>query len=434
MIKTNARPWYLQFNYLAVFVYIIFTATLTVWGKTKLIGGMLILAAIARYVFFYARCGRRKMPVPLSLKFYTAWFSWCLITGPLVAVNMGYFWSNIQVLFMVVVSLWCGYILFSTQRQDSVVYTALFIIAILNVIAVKMGVELVREGDVQGLEVTGRILGESRISGLKGNANGLGILFLGGVWGGMMLWNEMRSSPSLRMVVIRVIIFVFMALFSYLIGQTGSRKSFLTDVILWIGWALWVVPGRITASSFFVRVFLAICVGIVAVSIVAFFMDDTLVGTRMHELFDAGGGSALAGVHEDIRWQFVLDGMRMLKNNPIAGVGYMQYIVNSVYGMFAHSDYIEQLASTGLVGFLIYQGFGLSIICKLWKLLKYPLPPAESYKIRGMILFMITNHYLMCFGATFAAMHYHVLILLSFDICAERIAREYLMRFPVPNT
>lgn len=44
----------------------------------------------------------------------------------------------------------------------------------------------------------------------------------------------------------------------------------------------------------------------------------------------------------------------MISEHPVAGVGLFQFNTHSRYTAYAHNDYVEVAATTGLVGFLIY--------------------------------------------------------------------------------
>ena len=100
--RIKTWPWWLQANYLVVVVFMVFATALNGLGRMTQAGALLIL--VAGYRFFSYRVPRRNLPaIPRSVKYYLAWFAWCIITGPWVAIYRPYLMQQLWVLVQVVV-------------------------------------------------------------------------------------------------------------------------------------------------------------------------------------------------------------------------------------------------------------------------------------------------------------------------------------------
>ena len=69
---------------------------------------------------------------------------------------------------------------------------------------------------------------------------------------------------------------------------------------------------------------------------------------------------------DETRAALYLRGIELFVGSPLIGIGFGQYQEVSGLEMYAHSDYIEVLCSTGIVGFTLY----FSIFWVLWLALR----------------------------------------------------------------
>jgi len=95
------------------------------------------------------------------------------------------------------------------------------------------------------------------------------------------------------------------------------------------------------------------------------------------------------------------EGLRLINENPLFGVGLSQYILiaEGVYG-YSHSDFIEVTAGSGIIGALIYY----SIFVVLWRRLNWIgiriRNAAIVYNI-GMMKATIALIFLLAFGVPY---------------------------------
>ena len=80
----------------------------------------------------------------------------------------------------------------------------------------------------------------------------------------------------------------------------------------------------------------------------------------------------------------------MFLSNPFFGVGLGNFKAHFWSGHYSHSDYIEPLSTTGLVGFLLYQSGYFIIILKGIKLIKVVKDKAGLFCVKMIIILMFT--------------------------------------------
>lgn len=427
------RPWFFQVNYLVVGFVLIVLPFLVGFGKKPLFMSLMVL--VAALMQFDHRRSLLSLKKPLELKLYTAWGFWALITGWFMGLSNYSYYEATKMLLRQLFVFWSAYAIFIRQRQHSYFYLILIVCAAIQVGATTMGFHL----DAQaGSSVGGMIVrdvidfSETRAEGLVGNANTMGFSMLAGVWACMMLWKA-RDGVWASMWW-RGLILAAMAVFAYYAIQSGSRKTLMVMGVLAFGWVVWMIPGRFSVKSVAIALLLGIMMLLIAVVIVKYIMTETVLGQRFQEWFDAGGGSATEGFKENVRYWMYVDGFKFWLDNPIAGIGLGQFSVWHWSGRYSHSDYMEPLACTGLVGFILYQGYSLTVTLRLIKLLRYRIPPNVAYVIKGMLMFMFCNHYLIGLGGPHWSSSEHNLVVLFIGAYSIRMFAEYVKFRPLYGT
>lgn len=419
-VDDHLRPWWQQLNYVVTFGFVLAAGMFHGKGHMQMAGAAMVLYALSRQLGRYRMTTRM---VPPELMFYTAWGIWCLLTGPFVSIAPAVFWYQIKTLAQMIIMLWAMTILLNRQRQLDSFCLAVLLVALLNVAAVKLGYDMqIVQGEFVQKDMYSLDEATNRVSGLTGNANSFAFLSLYGVWAIMMLWIVVKKVPK---VVKTVLAIPLVGVFAFYIVQSASRKSLMTLGMLLVGWLAWVIPGK---RNQLLRFLIIIAIVIVMPLVVTYIMSDTYVGVRLQREIDVGGGSLLRGFREgNIRYQFVIDGIRMWLDNPIFGVGLAQFSVNHWSGLYSHSDYIEPLACTGIVGFILYHGCAFTIMRRLFKLVRLDLPEGVKSIARGMIVGMLGNYYFLGLGAPHWSGQLCFLIVLFCGVWSFRTYREYVL-------
>ena len=76
----------------------------------------------------------------------------------------------------------------------------------------------------------------------------------------------------------------------------------------------------------------------------------------------------------------------MFWSSPLVGVGWSQFRVKFWAGLYSHSDYMEPLATTGLVGFVLYQAFYFILLRRIWRLLSRAQIDEDVYRLKVMLI------------------------------------------------
>ncbi len=174
----------------------------------------------------------------------------------------------------------------------------------------------------------------------------------------------------------KILTWGLIALFSLSIIASGSQKAFYGLIILILGW-LWFCYSRLAFNRLFNIIL--ICIGLFLLySVINFTLSYTYTGQRIQNIVDGRDVSTL------IREQMYLVGWEIFTANPIAGVGMSQYTVVSGFGTYSHSDYIELLSTTGIVGFCLYSAIYLILSWRLIRLRRERLDIKSIYEI-GLI-------------------------------------------------
>jgi len=167
-----------------------------------------------------------------------------------------------------------------------------------------------------------------------------------------------------------------------IIIATGSREGFFSFILmagLWFFFNYRKQVFRYPMQFLFAGI-------AVAVVLVIFFMSvaDTIMAQRIQES---------RGITESdlTRWGMYIAAFRITLQNPLTGVGFDNFSVVSSFGTYAHSNYMELMATTGLLGFIIYYLIFFYLWLRFWRLGKLQLDPKAVALINTVKAFMLVR-------------------------------------------
>lgn len=175
------------------------------------------------------------------------------------------------------------------------------------------------------------------------NPNTLGVFL---VFGG---WSFLRICGKMKRHILSVIASVIgSAVLFYLIIQTGSRKSTIGFVLIFILWVLFVFRARMSQAKRSIRIITSFALIASVVFIVfrygtSFYSVSDTILRRMQDLENSEGSWT-------IRLSLIIDALSVFIHNPVFGVGLNNYKLYSTFLMYSHNTYTEVLACTGLLG------------------------------------------------------------------------------------
>jgi O-antigen ligase len=259
------------------------------------------------------------------------------------------------------------FILSYDTRFITYLILVLFLISLINYVGIKLG--------FQSEELAGE-----RLQGLASNPNSLGVKSVYSVYAILLSIPVLSIRPSIKLVIAILLIAIAIEL---IIGS-ASRKSLISLVILLGGYIFIVNSNKPSGFKADFGLISFLFLGAVVLYFGQFLLTDTIMAQRFESLEESGG------VKGDIRYSMVTFGLELFLDNPIFGVGINNYRAHSPWGMYSHNDYIESLTSTGLIGFILYQGSVLITLVRSYKLFKISKIQSNRFYFAMIILGTLT--------------------------------------------
>jgi hypothetical protein len=290
---------------------------------------------------------------------------WILVTGMGVSVNIELFWITfeqlLQVTFFVLVGTAAGVAFRSPTTHVLAGTVFAMLLAVLGYI----------RADFTLMEQTAG----QRESSLIRNPNALGVVCVQGLAGLTLFWRN-RTAAWQRLIIVMGGSALLWALIA-----SGSRKAVACLMGLVVSWML-LVYGRRVLKDFKAAAGIAV-VAICAVYVSMYISERTLVGKRIGLTLTGERGSGIE------RYYFVEEGVAMLRESPVWGVGLGQYRMHSSLGMVSHNDPTEVFANTGIVGGLIYYSMLALLTRQLWRVRRTSMAGDDHYMASCGLCFVV---------------------------------------------
>ena len=378
--------WLKKPSCVVLFIFMFGSMVLAGRGQQQALGILLVFAFLITAAMKY----NRVVPLPPEIIMYIGWVFWASMTGLFVAADKTLLWyGGLRQVLQVLVLVICVYSI-TRIHGDSALKAMMF-----GIIAGAVLQALVTRGSAQAYGGLSRLEGEEeRIQGFTHNANTLGFLM---VWAMLAVFTFWKQKQGKTHLIVLVGTFLILPLLSYGMLASGSRKSLVGFTFVLAVWLWYALSPRGKAKSFTWKI--AVVAVILAVSgpLSVFVLNNTLAGRRMMEKL-SGGQTVVSA--EYTRYEMYMEGIRMTKNSPIVGVGMNQYRHYSKFGKYSHSNYIEPLATTGIPGFILFQGIFFIPLFRAWRLTKIVDDASLVYKLKIFVILCISI-LLIGFGAPF---------------------------------
>jgi O-antigen ligase len=278
------------------------------------------------------------------------------------------------------------------QRRDTAVFWT---------IVVAVGVGLIGycylSGDFR-LGMSGRQA--QRATAVLHNPNTLGIYMLYVTFGLACLWGA-RPWRFLRPLVPLLAVAAAMT-----IVASGSRKSLACMVAFALLWFAFVY-GRQLSRRLFVVVLVGAAVLVGVFFLVDVAMQDRVMGERLEQTLS---GEGVAGMLGRTRTGMYVRGLRLFVYNPVAGVGLGNFAAEVEYGGYSHSDVVEVLCTTGLIGALLYLPIYVILWRRLSRIRRRSRDPGDRYQV-GVYKAVIVTMFCLGLGAPLVLSVYHWFIM-----------------------
>ena len=350
IVKKTTFPAVLSHFFVICLISSITIFTTYTWGRYVLMGGLaaILLCGIAR--------GRGKYRFRIEIYFVLilVFIAYTAVSG-LWAINASRAIEKTKTLLEILLMV---FVLYNHYRQhDDGVKMALQDIKLSSFVIVIY--TLLFYGVAQLMLMA---MAEDRLDGEFANVNTIGIL---AALGTIIQLDEWIGKKKFSLWVL----FCVPSLF--LIAVTQSRKAL---VMVGMGLALILWFRNINSGNFFKTLFRLILYVGIGVAVVSFILSLPVfsgIMLRMETLLNSFTGEGKVDSSTLVRQEMVEIGIQTFLKYPFFGVGIGNsnelvklYLHHDAY---LHNNFIELLASGGIVGFLIYYSMYIYLIVQFWK-------------------------------------------------------------------
>ncbi|UCG42187.1 MAG: O-antigen ligase family protein [candidate division WOR-3 bacterium] len=353
---------------LALFIAGFLLNTLYPWLSqwNRLLGILLTLLAIMYWL-------QQGGGFPAEVLLFAAFIGWGALTGLLLAEAQGPVRDSVRLLAQEAALLFAVAVYVARRGKPTIVFLFLLVVPLgLGWFSHSTG------------ELAAALSGDTvrRLVSFAGNENFLGFLCLYAVFGvAYLLWHRGKQKLTLWPLLVLPLIGAILVL-------SGSRKSILSVGFFALAWAA-MAYGRARISRFRRALILLMVVAglfMAGRSIV----ERAPVGGRFESVLSDPSASR-------DRLELYREGWSMFLDAPINGVGLGNFTLRSSMRAYAHSDFMEVLATTGVVGFLLYFSVYLVLWRRLRRVLNARSDPTSRYTV-GLYQAMIITLLLLGLG------------------------------------
>lgn len=340
---------------------------------------MLFGAALAGLVVF--RWTRTGIRIPLEIGILCVFVVWAVGSGCMLVIDSHSFGEGIKRMVQVALVAGCVASMAAMRRTPAIGF-----LAITGFALVLVGYGFLTGDFAAAAEMTqkGDRVVAHRATSLTSNANALGVFCVWALAGLAILWRKARLWQQ------GILISLTLPLLAGVL-YSGSRKAVLLTPLFLLAW-VWFCYRRLILRR--ATVFVAVGFATLACMLVASFVSrETYTGYRLRGALSAGEMDSST----EKRLSIIQEGLRMTAEHPIAGVGLYQFAAHSRLAGYAHNDYVEVAATTGLVGFLIYYSIFALVAWRLVRTRRRCQHPEVNYTAGVCLAVLVT-----CAAAGFA--------------------------------
>jgi O-antigen ligase len=318
---------------------------------------VIVLGVICAVVFVLASV-REGFFIPAELKFFGAFFLWgvfglLVARFPVLVLNRLITLAQLLIMALII----------SYYARNARCISWLFFAVLIGVLIVAASAVL--SGEYKQAEVEGE---GARLAGLTMNANIFAIAITNGIAILLFFFGQVRSK-MLKLMIIGGILAG-----TRFIINSGSRKGFIGVAMLVFLWFLFTYLKELRKRPLLV---IAMLFGVVALGLfTAYSMRDTVLMERFLRLSKENTASSEGA---GSRILLVEEGIRFIASHPVLGLGLNHFQVYSTLGigMYAHNNYAEVFATTGIPGGILFFMIYVIIFYRLHKVGKLSLSPGQ---------------------------------------------------------
>lgn len=304
---------------------------LAIWG-----GGL--IAGITSVVYFR----RRVLKAQPETKALGVFILWTLMGLP-VAIDVGLFWPYFRMLVQLLVLVVLLSAVIENTGGMNWIWAAFAVTATLQV--------LVPWEQGESIYAAGMGVGR-RVASFGGGENTLGWYGFLGVLGSLILIGEGRGWSLKGLWIVTALAS------GAAVVASGSRGGFLASALCVILWPAMCLGQRVR-NRFWVALGVVVVVAAGARGLESEVFQNTVLASRLDR------STTEEREKSGSRLDLLVEAVRVTGTSPVLGVGLGQFARVSGTGQYAHSEFAELAATTGVVGLGLYLTMYLRLLKRL---------------------------------------------------------------------
>lgn len=300
---------------------------------------LLGIATILFFLLYKLTTKEAIIAIPKPTLFLIIFLIYALLTGLFVAIDKGYLFSSIFT-FSHKVILMIYIINISMIEKSNRFFLKVWLIysIIYSLTMLFFGYE----------NIGGRLL-----LSINSNPNTDALMLLMGVFCCIALLKHNKLNQMLLSIAL-------IGILSYTIFLTGSRKTVLALIFLIVFWLFIVLKNYWLNYSLKKKIGLTFVMLMVCIPLIYKFLP-AIKETSFYDRLEDG----LTLASDPIRSKMYSEAIDLLSRSPLIGVGFNHFRFYSIFNTYSHSTYAELLATTGIIGTVIYLSSYLIILINL---------------------------------------------------------------------
>lgn len=269
--------------------------------------------------------------IPKEYYIYLCFILWANFGIINVVFDIETFYSYVLNLLGISMAIFTIYLLASDINTSKYIHTGLFINA---TIALIDGIVFTKDG----------YYSDGRLGGIYGNSNTFSFILLTGIFS-IYIYRTFIIRKWEKKYLLLIELFLI-----YGVILAASRKTLLIVILFYILYYI----NNYTSSRF---LFSSIVIFTFTVLSFSIDLDNILQNENLTEKYTIISRFEIENVLEYdtlTRWELISDGFTIISKFPIIGGGLGNYKYYTSRGAYAHNDLMEIVATTGIIGLLIY--------------------------------------------------------------------------------
>lgn len=309
---------------------------------TKILALIIMIVFIASVIFV-----KNKFFLSLEFKLLFVWIFFSLLTGFFSSDFNLFFTKTITLLQVFAVSYFVYVIAVNLQSVNIIWFGIFFTTSIVSIFVVK---------DPVYYSILGRYVGTF------GNANVFAMALI------LSFLYALNQCILQNKLLYKVVYLLSIPLFIYMIAGTGSRKAILIVFVIMLVQVFFRFRNKIIVSpSKSLFIFVAI---FILISASAYYFYNSKHFNRIEILYEAAQTGNINKADNSFKGRVYLykAGLEKVMDSPAFGFGLDNFRSVAGGGRYAHSNIIEILVGTGIIGFFLYYSIYASLAIKLFRL------------------------------------------------------------------